>query len=53
MEKNEITFIGKSETMTSLEIAELVGKPHSDLLKSIRNMEDGWTKVCQGKFSLT
>ena len=41
------------ETMTSLEIAELVGKPHNDLLKSIRNMEEGWTKVCGGRFSLT
>ena len=41
------------EKMTSLEIAELIGKPHSDLLKSIRNMEESWEKVCGGKFSLT
>ena len=41
------------ETMTSLEIAELTGKPHNDLLKSIRNMEEAWIKVQGGKFSLT
>ena len=44
---------GHKETMTSLEIAEVTGKPHSDLLKSIRNMEESWEKVCGGKFSLT
>ena len=31
---------GHKETMTSLEIAEVTGKPHRDLLKSIRNMEE-------------
>lgn len=41
------------QRMTSLEIAELTGKPHNDVLKAIRKMEDGWQKVCQGKFSLT
>ena len=39
--------------MTSLEIAELTGKQHNDVLKAIRKMEPAWTKVCQGKFSLT
>ena len=38
--------------MTSLEIAELTGKPHNDILKAIRKMEPAWTKIAQGKFSL-
>ena len=41
------------QMMTSLEIAELTGKQHNDVLKAIRKMEPAWTKVCQGKFSLT
>jgi Rha family phage regulatory protein len=39
--------------MTSLEIAELTGKPHNDVLKAIRKMEPAWTQVTQGKFSLS
>ena len=41
------------QTMSSLEIAKLTGKPHNDVMKAIRAMEPGWVKVCQGKFSLT
>lgn len=41
------------ETMTSVEIAELINKPHNDVMKAIRAMEHSWEKVCQGKFSLT
>ena len=41
------------QRMTSLEIAELTGKPHNDVLKAIRKMEDGWRKVTQGNFSLS
>lgn len=37
--------------MTSLEIAELSGKPHDDLLKAIRKMEVSWIKLGQGNFS--
>ena len=37
--------------MTSLQIAEITGKPHNDLMKSIRLMEDSWEKIGQGKFS--
>ena len=42
-----------AQRMTSLEIAEVTGKPHNDVLKAIRKMEPAWEKVCQGKFSLT
>lgn len=40
------------ERITSLEIAELAGKPHADVLKAIRKMEEPWKKVAEGKFSL-
>ena len=39
--------------MTSLEIAELTGKQHKDVLKAIRNMEPSWLKVCGRNFALT
>ena len=39
--------------MTSLEIAELTGKNHKDVLKAIRNMEPAWEKVCGRNFALT
>ena len=38
--------------MTSLEIAEVTGKRHSDVLEAIRNMEPAWEKVAQRKFPL-
>ena len=40
------------QRMTSLEIAQLTGKPHNDVLKAIRKMEVSWAKVAQGNFSL-
>ena len=40
------------QTMSSLEIAKLTGKPHNDVMKAIRAMEPAWEKVQQGKFSL-
>ena len=39
--------------MSSLEIAELAGKQHNDVLKAIRAMEPAWEKVTEGKFSLS
>lgn len=39
--------------MSSREIAELTGKPHNDVLKAIRNMEESWVKVTGGNFSLS
>ena len=39
--------------MTSLEIAEVTGKQHKDVLKAIRNMEPAWVKTCGRKFALT
>ena len=40
------------QRMTSLEIAELTGKQHKDVLKAIRNMEPGWERVAGRKFAL-
>ena len=46
-------LINNVERMTSIEIAEVTGKPHNDVLKAIRAMEPAWEKVSQGKFSLS
>ncbi len=43
----------REKTMSSLEIAEIIGKPHNDVMKAIRKMESAWEKVSQGKFSLS
>lgn len=39
--------------MTSLQIAEITGKQHKDVLEAIRNMESAWEQVRGRKFSLT
>lgn len=51
---NDMQIITSSgmETMTSLQIAEITGKPHNDVLKAIRAMEPAWVKVNGGNFSL-
>ena len=41
------------QRMTSLEIAEVTGKHHKDVMKAIRNMEPAWKKICGRNFSLT
>jgi phage regulator Rha-like protein len=38
--------------MTSLEIAELTGKQHKNLMRDIRNMEPAWEKIAGLKFEL-
>lgn len=38
--------------ITSLEIAEITGKPHNDVMKAIRAMEPAWQKIAEGNFSL-
>ena len=45
--------VNNLQRMTSLEIAELTGKQHKDVLKAIRNMEPAWEKTCGRKFALT
>ena len=53
MERELIQFGESQQTMSSLEIARLTGKPHNDVMKAIRAMEPSWEKVSQGKFSLS
>ena len=38
--------------MTSIEIAEVTGKQHKDVMRAIRNMESAWEKVNGRKFAL-
>ena len=38
--------------MTSLEIAELTGKQHKNIMQAIRNMEPAWVKIAGLKFQL-
>ena len=40
------------QVMTSLEIAQVTGKQHKDLMRAIRNMEPAWVKVNGRKFAL-
>ena len=44
--------IYQEQTMMSLEIAELTGKQHKDVMKAIRKMEPAWEKVQGRKFAL-
>ena len=52
MERELIQFGESQQTLSSLEIAKLTGKPHNDVMKAIRKMEPAWEKVHEGKFSL-
>ena len=52
MKKIQTLSVMNEQRMTSLEIAELTGKPHNDVLKAIRKMEQAWMKVNGGNFSL-
>lgn len=45
--------IVRKETMTSLEIAEVTGMRHADVMRSIRNMEKAWLKVSGRIFALS
>lgn len=49
---NEISTIVDDDRMTSLQIAEITGKPHADVMKAIRKMEPAWSKINEGNFSL-
>ncbi len=43
---------GRNFALTSLEIAEVTGKPHNDVLKAIRKMEPAWKKIAASNFRL-
>ena len=45
-------IVNLQQTMTSLEIAELTGKQHKNVMQAIRNMEPAWEKTAGLKFQL-
>lgn len=53
---NNIIKVGETinakEYMTSREIAEIAGRNHKDVMRSIRDMEDAWVKVNGRNFAL-
>ena len=48
-----VNAAGGQQRMTSLEIAEVTGKRHCDVMRAIRNMEPAWVNVCGRKFAST
>jgi len=48
-----MTGLVKNEKITSIEIAEIAGKKHKDVMRAIRNMEPAWEKVNGRKFALS
>ena len=55
--QNDIVTIARAssseERMSSLDLAKLVGRKHSHLMRDIRNMEKGWKEVSQSTFGLS
>lgn len=51
---NELTTIvdNNEERMTSLQIAEVTGRQHKEVMRSIRQMEPAWVKIAQRSFAL-
>ena len=49
---NNVFNTGNAQHMTSLEIAEVTGKQHKNLMRDIRNMELAWEKITGLKFEL-
>ena len=52
MKNNQVLLATGAQHMTSLEIAEVTGKMHKDVMKAIRNMEPAWLKVNGRNFAL-
>jgi len=52
MSNENLNKITDQQTITSMEIAEITGKNHYDVMKAIRKMEPAWEKVQGGKFSV-
>ncbi|WP_230325690.1 phage regulatory protein/antirepressor Ant [Bacteroides finegoldii] len=45
-------ILSNKKTMSSLEIAELAGRNHKDVMRSIRDMEPAWEKINGRNFAL-
>lgn len=52
MNNNNFSQITDQQTMTSMDIAEITGKNHFDVLKAIRKMEPAWEEAAASKFAL-
>lgn len=50
--KQAAKVIDGGQTMTSLQIAEITGRNHKDVMRSIREMEDAWVKINGRNFAL-
>lgn len=53
MSNDNITTITDQQTITSLEIAEVIGRQHGHILRDIRVMEPAWEKEAHSKFGLS
>lgn len=51
-ELQTIDFVDESDKMTSLQIAEITGKAHKNVMQAIRAMEPAWEKINGLKFKL-
>lgn len=51
MSNDNLNKITDQQTITSMEIAEITGKNHSDVLRAIRKMEPAWEKEKKSKFA--
>ncbi len=51
---NELTTIvdNNDERMTSLQIAEVTGRRHADVMRAIRKMQSAWERINERKFAL-
>ena len=53
MKQIQISVATDVQRMTSLEIADIAGKAHKNVMQAIRNMEPAWEKVQGLKFQLS
>ena len=52
-EGQSLRAVDGEQRMTSMEIAELTGKNHFDVLRAIRKMEPAWEKITECKFAVS
>ena len=52
-EGQTLRAVDGEQRMTSMEIAELTGKNHFDVLRAIRKMEPAWEKITECKFAVS
>lgn len=53
MSNDNLNRITDQQTITSMEIAEITGRQHKNILQAIRNMEPAWENIRGLKFQLT